>query len=125
MVRSNRLKRTNHKRRTKHRRQTKHGRHRQYGGVKMTYRDYRDVFGVTSKNLVIPGYSDIVSMIGLYSEEDTLKSQLDTGIKDRVANLIKYEECKLPDELTPIDSIIVLEKKIFRFGLSIDCDDNI
>lgn len=49
MVRSNRLKQTNHKRRTKHRRQIKHGRHRQYGGVNMTYRDYRDVFGVTSK----------------------------------------------------------------------------
>jgi hypothetical protein len=67
MVRSNRLKQTNHKRRTKHRRQIKHGRHRQYGGVILPYIDYVSVFGVTSKNLVIPGYPDIVSMIGLYS----------------------------------------------------------
>ena len=113
MVKSNRLKRTKHRRQTKNRRQTKHGRHRQYGGVNMIYHDYRVVFGVTSKNLVIPGYYDIVSMIGLYSEGDALKIQLDTGIKVRVANLTQYEECKPPDESTPVDYIIVLRKKNF------------
>ena len=129
MVISNRLKQTKYRRRTKNRRQTKHGRHRQYGGVIMRYGDYSVVFGVTSENLVMPGYPAIVSMISLYSEKDNLKSLLDTGIKDRVANLIKYEECKLPDETTPDDSIIVLKKKkkILRlnFATSIDCDDDI
>lgn len=68
-------------------------------------------------------------MIGLYSGGDTLKSHLDTGIKDRVANFTYYEECKPPDELTPIDSIIVLGKKKNFFGLnfdkSIDFNDDI
>ena len=91
MVKSNRLKQTKHRRRTKHGRQTKHGRHRQYGGViRPTYSDYSKKFNITSKSLVMPGYPEIVSMIGLYIEGDTLKSQLDKGIKERVANLKKY-----------------------------------
>jgi hypothetical protein len=53
-------------------------------------------------------------MINLYFYRESLQKQLDTGIKDRVANFTYYEECKPPDELTPIDSIIVLgKKKIF------------
>ena len=130
MVKSNRLKRTKHRRRTKHGRQTKHGRHRQYGGViRPTYSDYSKKFNITSKSLVMPGYPEIVSMIGLYIEGDTLKSQLDKGIKERVANLKKYDECKLPDETTPVDYIIVLKKKKNIFGLNfdtiIDCNDEI
>lgn len=128
MVRSKRLKQIKHKRQTNHKRQTKNKRHRQYGGVSMTYRDYTREFGFSSKNLVIPGYGDILSMIELYNNRNTLKQRLDEGIKRKVQDrkYIKYTECKSPELSTPLDSIIVLKKPGFiNFSTSIECTDNI
>lgn len=133
MVRSNRLKQTNHKRQTKHRRQIKHGRHRQYGGVKLVlpYTDYIREFSVASNSLVIPGYHDILSMINLYYERDTLKSQLDNFIRENRETFKYYEECNISELQMQVDSnsIIVLEKKKRKFSfnasMNIKCDDNI
>ena len=127
MVRSKRLKQIKHKRQTNHKRQTKHKRHRQYGGVNLTYKDYR-VFGFSSKNLIIPGYGDILSMIDLYKNRGTLKQRLDEGIQRKVQDrkYIKYTECKSPELSTPLDSIIVLKKQGFiNFSTSIECTDTI
>jgi hypothetical protein len=122
MARSKRLKQT------KHKRQTKHRRHRQYGGVSMTYRDYRKAFGFNSKNLGIPGYEDILSMIDLYKNRVSLKQSLDDGIRDKVSKIkyIEYTECKSPESLTSLDSIIVLKKSgVINFSTGIGCTDNI
>ena len=122
MVRSKRIKQT------KNKRQTKNRRHRQYGGVSTTYRDYTREFGFRSKNLVIPGYGDILSMIELYKERVTLKQSLDEGIKNKVSQIkyIKYTECKSPEPSIPLDSIIVLKKPgFFNFSAGIECTDSI
>jgi hypothetical protein len=127
MVKSNRLKQTKHRRRTKHRRQTKHGRHRQYGGVNITYIDYTRILkpGQNQKNVVIPGYQEIVDMIKEYNNDTSLITTLNGGIL--MTDVVRYMDCNSPESSTPENSIIVLRKQKTFFGSnrSIDCGDEI
>lgn len=96
----------------------------------MTYIDYNGILkpGQIQKNVVIPGYQEIVDMIKEYKDDTSLLRTLIDSILTK--DVVRYTNCKSLESLespTLENSIIVLRKKYsFLFSKqSIDCDDDI